>query len=415
MGILNKNKFIPELVSPAGDWSGLHSAVDAGCDSVYFGIKDLNMRNLAVNFDMLELKKIMDFLHSRGKKGYLALNVIVYEKELKKIDRILHQAKKARVDGVILWDMAIFSQALAVGLPVHLSTQASVANTEALEFFSKLGARRIVLARECTLSDLKNIVLRLKKKNISCEIETFIHGAMCVSISGRCFLSSYSFGKSANRGECIQPCRREFFIEDTRGDTRYRLGKDYLLSPKDLCTIDFLDSIVHTGVRALKIEGRIRSAEYIGIVTATYRKALQAIAGDQFTASLKETLKNDLKKVYNRGFSHGFYFGSPQESPSRFLENQYEKIYVGEVIKFYKKIKVAHIRVHDHPLKTGQEIVLIGKDTPARFARAEELQINHTYVSRAGRGQQVGIKLPFTVKPKDKLFIWRKKNIVQSP
>ncbi len=404
-------KKLPELVAPAGDWPSLIGAVEAGADSVYFGVKDLNMRSLGVNFDLLEMKKIMNFLKQHGKKGYLALNVIVYENEIKKISRILNEAKRSAVDAVIAWDMAVLAAARDLKLRIHLSTQASVSNSAAVRLYTGLGARRIVLARECTLSDLSRITGILRRNRISCEIETFIHGALCVSISGRCLLSSYSFAKSANRGQCVQPCRREFYIEDTRGDTRYRLGKDYLLSPKDLCTIDFLDEIVKRGVTAFKIEGRIRSAEYVNIVTGAYRRALDAIAQGAFTEKLKQELKEKVRSVYNRGFSSGFYFGMPKDEPSRYLENQYEKIYVGEIIKFYKKIHVAHLRVYDHPLSNGEDIVVIGKDTPARFARVHQIEVNHHPVKRVVRGQQAGIKLPFIVKPKDKLFIWRKKSL----
>ena len=367
------------------------------------------MRNLASNFDILEIKKVVALLHKNKKKGYLALNVIVYDKEISKVKGILQEAKKAKVDGVILWDMAAFSLAKELGLGIHLSTQASVSNFSALKKYSLLGIRRVVLARECRLADIKNIIGAIKKEKIDCQIETFIHGAMCVSISGRCFLSQYSFSKSANRGECLQPCRREFTISDTQGDSQYIIGQDYLLSPKDLCTIDFIDDLIKAGIDAFKIEGRIRSPEYIKVVTKTYRKAIDAFFANKLTKDLKSKLKQELKKVYNRGFSQGFYFEDPSKDICRDLENTYEKVYAGEVIKFYKKIRVAEVLVRNEPIKKGERILCIGKNTPASFAVAGDIQINHEFVDSIERGERGGLKLPFEAKRKDKVFIWRKK------
>ena len=280
---MNTKSKVVELVSPAGDWSSLAGAIEAGCDSVYFGVKGLSMRNLATNFDILEIKKLMSTLHKHGKKGYLALNVIIYNKEINKIKKILKEAKVARVDAIILWDMAVFSIAKELGLKIHLSTQASISNFLALKNYCQQGTKRVVLARENSLSDIKAIASKIKKEKLTCQIETFIHGAMCLSVSGRCFLSEYSFSKSANRGECIQPCRREYIIYDTQGDCQYLAGKDYLLSPKDLCTIDFIDKLIEAGIDAFKIEGRIRSPEYVRVVTSAYRRAIDAYFSGKLT------------------------------------------------------------------------------------------------------------------------------------
>ncbi|UCD15488.1 MAG: U32 family peptidase [Candidatus Omnitrophota bacterium] len=400
----------PELVSAAGDWPALHSVVEAGADSVYFGAKDINMRHLAANFDILEIKKVMSFLHQRKRRGYLALNVIVFDRETEKVKRILKEAKQAGVDAVILWDGAVFSLAKDTGLKIHLSTQASVSNFEAVKFYASQAAERIVLARECTLSDIKNIIEKIKKEKVNCEIETFIHGAMCLSISGRCFLSEMAFAKSANRGKCLQPCRRQFLITDTQGDSQYVLGKDYLLSPKDLCAVDFIDELIEAGINAFKIEGRNRSPEYLRVVTANYRKAIDAFFEGKLDEGLKKELKNELAKVYNRGASSGFYFGVPQDAVSRELENRYQKVFLGEVGKVYKKIKVAEVLIKNGSLKVGDEVLFVGRG-PAQFARIEELQINHQFIKEAVKGEKVGVKLPIIVKPKDKVFIWRKRQL----
>lgn len=414
---MKKNRFLtprpklkkPALVAPAGDWPSLVTAIDNGADGVYFGVKGFNMRNLADNFDMFELKKIMRLLHKKEKKGYLALNVIVMQDELKKVETILRRAKKAEVDAVILWDMAVLDIAKKLKMNVHISTQASIANTAALRQVFKLGARRAILARECTLEDIKKIVAWKNKQGLNLEIETFIHGAMCISISGRCFLSTFSKGKSANKGQCLQYCRREFYIKDREQEADYVLGRDYILSAKDLCTIDFIEELIEAGIDSFKIEGRRRSSEYLKVVTASYRTAIDAYFTGTLNRELKRRLKRDLAGVFNRGFSSGFYFGCPEDAKSRGLENTYEKIFLGEVIKFFRKINVAEINVQNAGLKKGQKLLFTGKKTPASFAVAEELQQDHVFVKKVDKGERVAVKLPFKVNPRDKIFIWQEK------
>jgi len=398
-----------ELAAPAGDKAALKTAVNEGADSVYFGIKGLNMRNLAENFDLLETKKVMQFLHLHKLRGYLALNTIALNDDLPKAEKILRAAKAAKVDAVILWDMGIFSLAKKLGLKIHLSTQAGVSNIEAVRFFAKAGVKRIVLARECTLIDIKKIASLIKKEKLDCELEVFVHGAMCVSLSGRCFLSHHSFAKSANKGECLQPCRREYLIKDIEDEAEYLVGRDYLLSPKDLCVIDFVDQLIEAGVSAFKIEGRRRSPEYVKVVTACYRKAIDAYYAGTLTDKLKATLKEELGRVYNRGFSDGFYFGVPANWVSRGLEQTHEKIFLGDVTKFYKKISVAEIIVRNGTLKQGEKLLFTGKNTPAAFADVAEMQKDHQPVENAGPGEYVAVKLPFEAHRGDKVFIWRKK------
>jgi len=406
---LNFQNKKPELVSPAGDWPSLQSAIKAGADAVYFGIKDLNMRYAASNFDLFEVKKIIDLLHENGKKGYLALNIIVYNNELDKIRKILERARDDGVDAVILWDMAVMSIARELGLKMHLSTQASVSNVSALKFYASCGIERVILARECTLHEIKNIVSQVKKESLRCSVETFIHGSMCASVSGRCFLSHQVFDKSANRGKCIQPCRREYTIIDSENECSYVLGKDYVLSAKDLCTIDFIDKLIEAGIEAFKIEGRMRAAEYVTTVTSAYRKAIDAHAKGQFTKELKESLKRNLDKVHNRSFTNGFYFGKPDDLGGR-VQKRYEKIYLGDVVNFYNKVGVAEILIRNESLSAGEEVLIMGKTTPATFAMAREMQIEHKNVEFAKKGSAVGVKLPFKVRPHDKVFLWRQYN-----
>jgi len=403
----------PELVSPAGDWSSLYSAVEAGCDAVYFGTKGMNMRAAAGNFDLLELKKVMRSLHEKSVKGYLTINTIAFDREMDKAKRILDEARSCGVDAVILWDMGILRLAAETGLDIHLSTQASVSNMEAVRFYASLGVKRIVLARECTLEDIRGIIKGIRDEGLGVSLETFIHGAMCVSISGRCFMSQEIFGRSANRGECLQPCRREYFIIDPDDKCRYLLGRDYVLSPRDLCTVAFIDELIEAGIGAFKIEGRMRPPEYVGAVTSSYRKAIDAYYDGKLDAVLKSELEAGLESVYNREFSEGFFRGTAPEDLGAWKGTSgHEKIFLGKVVKFYGRINVAEIKVTTRDLRRGDEIMIYGKNTPASFTTAEELQIEHESVEVACQGQSVGVKLPFSARPNDKVFILRPKQAV---
>ncbi|MFH0790158.1 MAG: peptidase U32 family protein [Candidatus Omnitrophota bacterium] len=407
-----KTKKIPlkvELAAPAGDWPCLYSAIEAGADAVYFGVKELNMRHAAPNFDILEIKKVMALLHKNNKRGYLTLNTIVYERELNKLRRILKEAKTSGVDAVIAWDMAVLQAAIEQGIPVHLSTQASVSNFSAVKFYASLGVKRIVLARECRLSDIEDIIRKIKTSSLDCQIEAFIHGAVCVSLSGRCLFSHHFFGKSANRGECFQPCRRQYLIKDAEQGKEYILGENYVLSAKDLCTIEIIDKLIKAGISAFKIEGRMRPAEYTKVVTSVYREAIDAFYNKRLTNRLKISLRERLDKIYNRGFDSGFYLGPPGDSMGKIGTAGYEKVFLGSVVNFYAKIKVAEILIRNNSVSKGDEVLVYGKNTPVFFAKVKEMQIEHRPVELAQRGDSVGIKLPFAVKPKDKVFLWKNK------
>jgi len=399
-----------ELVAPAGDWASLKSAVSEGADSVYFGVRNMNMRHEAGNFDLLEMGKIMDSLRAKDKKGYLALNVIVFDEEADIAWKILSRAKKAGVHAVIVWDMAAISMAKELGLGIHLSTQASVANFRALKEYAAMGAGRVVLAREVDLAGIIRIGEKIRENNIDCGIEVFVHGAMCVSISGRCFLSHHTFERSANRGKCLQPCRREFNIVDKDGECEYIMGSDYLLSPKDLCTVDFIDALISQGIDAFKIEGRMRPPEYVKIVTGVYRRAIDAFLAGKLTDKMKNGFKEELAGSFNRGFDTGFYFGLP--GPMGGLARKgYGKMYIGEVRKYYRNIKVAEISLQTSGLAKGQKVLVYGKKTPAGYLTVEEMEIDHVPVDKADKGSAVAVRIPFEVKAKDKVFLWEEKRL----
>ena len=269
-----------ELLSPAGDWASLTAAIETGCDAVYFGLKEFSMRANAKNFEISEMKKISSFCHENAVKCYLTLNTIIYDDEIPKLRDIVKEAKKAEIDAVMAWDMSVINICKENDQMFYVSTQASISNTESARYYKELGAGRVVLARELKLDQIKKII-----SESGIEVETFIHGAMCVALSGRCFMSQFVYGRSANRGDCIQPCRRKYNINDPETGAELEIGNNYVMSPKDLCALPFLDKLIEAGIKSFKIEGRNRSPEYVKEVTSAYRKAIDAVI-------LKSLIKN---------------------------------------------------------------------------------------------------------------------------
>ena len=402
----------PEILSPVQDLVSLKTAIDAGADAVYFGIRGFNMRITAKNFTVKDLPKITKAAHEAGIKTYLALNTIIYEEEIDEIRSVLQKAKEAGVDAVICWDLSVIKAAKEIGLETHLSTQASVSNSEAALFYKNLGITRIVLARECSLEQIKKI-----KEKADIEIETFIHGAMCVSISGRCFMSQFSTGNSANRGACRQPCRRNYMIKDVEGEFEYELGPDYVLSPKDLCTLPFIEKLVFSGIDCFKIEGRNKSPEYVSDTTAVYREIVDFIwenknKQDDNTfqknlAEIKKRLMKKLERVFNRGFSDGFYLGKPLNSWTDSYGNAgtERKIFLGKITHVYDKIKVAELKIEtDKPLQIGDEILIQGANTGNFRTVVRSMEIEHKKVEQAEQGDFVAVKIDKKVRCNDLVY-----------
>jgi len=390
-----------KLLAPVGDWIMLRAAVAAGADEVYLGIKGLNMRAAAKNFDPDELKEIVDFCHNKNVKVNVTVNTIVFDEELEKIRGILDTIKQSEADAVICWDLAIITLCIEKKIPFHISTQASVANAEAAKFFENLGAERIILARELSLEQIKKI-----KEKTNIEIESFGHGAMCVSVSGRCFMSQSAFGKSANRGECLQPCRREYNIKDIDEEKEFKLGTDYVMSPKDLCTLPFLEKLYNT-IDVIKIEGRGRSPEYVKTVIEAYREAIDAIKEDNYAEELKKKLIEKVKTVYNRGFSSGFFLGKPADGWTDDYGSKAttRKEYVGVVKNFYNEQGVAEIRIDAGALKVGDEIQIHGPTTGVISQKIESMEMGKKQVDQAEKGQSVGIKLKSRARTNDQVYI----------
>lgn len=395
---MTKQKY--ELLSPVGDFEMLHSAIEAGANAVYLGLKDFNMRDGAKNFSLKDLARVSEICKKNKVKVYLTLNIIIYDKELKQVENILKKAKKY-IDAVICWDLSVINLCKKYKIPMHISTQASISNVEAAKFYKKLGAERIVLARELSLTQIKKISKIM-------EIECFCHGAMCVSISGRCFTSQFLQGRSANRGQCTHPCRRAYTVKEIGGESELVLENNRVMSAKDLCTLPFIDKMKKAGITSFKIEGRNRSPEYVSAVTREYRRALdRKLSHGEIVTGLE-----NLKKVYNRGFSSGFYIKMPTSDDFSFSEhgeNTEMKELVGIVLGYWPNIGVANVKVVNKKLKIGDEIYLSNKDSAIQRIKIESMQIDHQPVEVANKGQEVGIKLPLCKKNDDVYLILRKR------
>jgi len=382
-----------ELLAPAGDFPMLVTAIKAGADAIYFGLKEFSMRQSARNFTIKDLDKIERICKPRNIKRYLTLNVIIYDNEIKRIDKILKKIKN-KVDAIICWDLSVIQLCKKHKIPFHISTQASVANIESAKFYKNLGAERIVLARELNLKQIKKISRKI-------NIETFIHGAMCVSISGRCFMSQFLFNKSANRGQCIHPCRRSYIVKDKQEGYELEVENDKIMSAKDLCTLPFIEKLKKAGIKTFKIEGRNRDSRYVDTVVRVYRKALDK---KLTKAEIKEAIEK-LKKVYNRGFSSGFYLGVPTSDDFARIEHSAateKKHFIGKIIHYFPKIQVATIKLVSE-LKVGDKIVVIGKTTGLEKAKVERLEIKNKSVEKAKKSQEIGLKLPL-VRKNDQVY-----------
>jgi len=394
----------PELMAPASEFSMIAAAALGGADAVYCGVSSLNMRRGARNFDPAQLPEVVGRCHEQGMRCYLTLNTIIFDEEMDKVRAVLDRALSAGVDAIIAWDMGVVEEARKRGARVHLSTQASVSNVPTARFWKERGVSRIILARELSLEQVARI-----RKEVDVEVECFVHGAMCVALSGRCLLSHYTTGRSGNRGQCVQPCRREYEIRDTETGDRYIVGNSYVLSPRDLCAISFVDLLMATGADAFKIEGRNRPPEYVRVVVECYRKAIDAVRSGEFDQSLIDELEARMQRVYHRGFSSGFYRGLPAGagwSGSSGTAATHRKVYVGRVVNYYRRIGVAEISLDNRSLLRGEEITVIGPTTGVLFGRADEMQVDHRVVERGDKGTRVAVRTREVWRRGDKIFVF---------
>jgi len=392
----------PELIAPAGNWTMLTTAIKSGADAVYFGVDKLNMRANAENFTVEDLPAVTAFCKEKKVKAHLVLNSIVFEDEIFELDKIISSAKSSGIDMIVCWDASVIQKCNEYEVPFCISTQASIANSSSAMFYQNLGAKRIVLARECSLEKISEI-----KSRVNIEVETFVHGAMCVAISGRCFMSHEIFNKSANRGECLQPCRREYEIRDVDEGYSLLLGKDYVMSPKDLCTIDFIDQLIEAHIDAFKIEGRKRSPEYIAKVVSVYRKAIDLYFEGRLDEKIKNEFYKELEKVYNRGFSNGFYFGKPGTSDFAVTYGSSastRKVYLGKVLNYYKRSKIAYVLLETGSVKAGDSLYVIGKTTGVVELKLDNFMIDSAFVPKASKGDKITFECEELIRENDKVY-----------
>ena len=400
-----------ELLAPAGCYASLQAAIEAGADAVYFGLAQLNMRARSRrSFHLDDLAKIMDRCHTAGVRGYLTLNTLLYDHDLQLCYKLLETAKAEGVHAVIAADMACILKARELGLEIHLSTQLSVSNFESFKFYAQF-CDRIVLARELNLSMIRKIHQQIVEHDLRgpagrlLEIEAFAHGALCIAVSGRCGMSLFTDNASANRGACVQNCRKSYVVKDEESGQALKIDNNFVLSPNDISTIEFLDQVVEAGVHTLKIEGRGRSPEYVKLVTRAYRQALSAIEDGRYSTEFVDRLITDLGKVYNRGHSSGYYLGRQQGWSNAYgSKATQQKILRGEVTHYYSKIGVAEIRAIGD-FKAGDEYVIIGETSGVVEGKAESLRLDEGEVPTVKSGDIFAIKVNQRVRRNDKFFL----------
>lgn len=410
-----------EIMAPAGNFECLQAAIQGGANSVYFGVGHLNMRShSAGNFKMEELAEVVRICREAGVRSYLTLNIILYPEDLEAMRQTLDSAKAAGVDAVIASDIAAIQYCSQIGLEVHISTQLSISNAEALRFYSQF-ADVVVLARELNLDQVRQISDCIERENICgpsgrrVRIEMFAHGAFCMAISGKCYLSLHSYGASANRGACYQICRRGYEVTDLETGNQLHIDNKYIMSPKDLCTIDFMDKIIAAGVKVFKIEGRARSAEYVKRCTSCYRRAADAVCAGEYTPELAQALKNELAEVFNRGFWDGYYQGARLGQWSEVYGSQATKtkLYCGKVTNWFDRIGVAEIAVESVPLCKGDKIMIIGSSTGVIEMEVNDMRVNLQAAECTQKGERCSVAVDPDICPGrrlrrgDKVYIWK--------
>ena len=404
-----------EIMAPVGSYESLSAAIQAGADAVYFGVGNLNMRSRsAANFTVEDLERIAGIAQQHGVRTYLTVNTIIYNDEIEEMHELVQAAKAAGITAIIASDMAVITYANSIGVEVHISTQCNISNVEAVRFFAQW-ADVVVTARELPLRQVAEITKFIRDNDIRgpkgelVQVEVFAHGALCMSVSGKCYLSLDEYNYSANRGACLQLCRREYLVKDVESDTELLVSGKYIMSPKDLCTIGFLDKIIRAGVRVLKIEGRGRSADYVKTVVECYKEAVQAVADGTYTQERIAGWTERLSTVFNRGFWDGYYLGRKMgEWSERYGSQATEnKVYLGKVTNYYNRPQVAEMKIEtaEH-LRVGEDLMVIGQTTGVYRATVEELRLGATAqpVQEVGQGDVFSVKTTEVLHRGDKLY-----------
>ncbi len=401
-----------ELMAPAGNFESLQAAIDNGADSVYFGVEQLNMRARAsINFTLDDLQEISRRCGEKKVRTYLTLNTIIYDHDLSVVKTLINKAKEANISAVIAMDQAVISVARSVNMEVHISTQINITNIETVKFYAMF-ADTIVLSRELSLRQVKKITEKIDKEQIKgpsgglVEIEIFGHGALCMAVSGKCYMSLHAYNSSANRGACKQNCRKKYTVIDQETGFEMEVDNEYIMSPKDLCTIDFLDQVSDAGIKILKIEGRGRAPEYVAKVIKCYRDAIDSVANGTYDKEKVIGWMQELEKVYNRGFWNGYYLGQKlgewsKESGSHATQ---KKVYVGKGMHYFPKANIGEFKIEAYDINVGDTILITGPTTGAEEMKIEEMFVNDIKDENASKGDSVTIPLNFRIRPSDKLY-----------
>ena len=404
-----------EIMAPAGNFECLNAAIQGGANSVYFGVGNLNMRShSANNFSSADLQQVCDICRENGVKSYLTLNIVLYDEDIEPMKEALQAAKAAGITAVIASDMAAITYARALGIEAHISTQLSISNSQSLKFYAQY-ADVIVLARELNLGQVKEIKATIDREQIKgpsgrlLEIEMFCHGALCMAISGKCYLSLHEYGASANRGSCYQLCRRGYSVTDLETGNTLEIDNKYIMSPKDLCTIEFMDKIIDAGVTVFKIEGRARSAEYVKTVARCYRDAADAVLAGKYTPEYASELKERLSTVFNRGFWDGYYQGARLGEWSEVYGNKATKSkkYIGKVTNYFSNIGVAEILIETGSISVGDNVIIIGPSTGVVEVTVEEIRVDLKSTESAVKGEYCSIAVPEKLRRSDKLYLFQ--------
>ncbi|MBK7132097.1 MAG: U32 family peptidase [Bacteroidales bacterium] len=403
-----------EIMAPAGSYDSLMAAIQGGADSVYFGVEQLNMRAASSNnFTLEDLREIVTICRKNGLKSYLTVNVVIYDHEIEQMHRIVDAAVENGISAIIASDLSVINYAFSRGIEIHLSTQLNITNIESLKFYSQW-ADVAVLARELNIDQVRHIYDSIREQNIRgpkgdlIKIEMFVHGALCMAISGKCYLSLHENNKSANRGECYQTCRKSYIATGKESGYELEIDNEYIMSPKDLCTIGFLDKLIYAGVRVLKIEGRARSAEYVKEVSKCYDEAVNAIAEGTFTTEKTEEWKERLATVFNRGFWDGYYLGQKMgEWNTNYGSSATKrKLYIGKITNYFTKLNVAEIKLENGDLKKGDTILITGPTTGVVEYTADEIRVDLKVTEIALKGELCSIKTEEYLRRSDKVYKW---------
>ena len=406
----NSNEF--EIMAPVGSRESLAAAIHAGADSVYFGIGRLNMRSHSANhFTIDDLKEIAGTCKAQGIKTYLTVNTVIYGEDIETMHEIVDAARAAGITAVIASDVAVMMYCRQAGVEVHLSTQLNISNIDALKFYAQF-ADVAVLARELNMDQVKEIHRQILEQNICgpkgqpVRIEMFCHGAFCMAISGKCYMSLHDANRSANRGECVQICRRSYTVTDNETGNQLEIDNKYIMSPKDLKTVRFIDRMMDAGVRVFKIEGRARGPEYVHTVVTCYREAIESVLDGTFTEEKKDLWDKRLSTVFNRGFWDGYYQGQKMGEGTKEYGNKAteKKVLIGKVMKYFSRLGVAEIAVEANTFSKGDKLLITGNTTGAMFLNADEIRYDLRPVDAAEQGWRVSIPVPGKVRPNDKLF-----------